>query len=106
MELPVEERHVAQAFMAECFWPGVTSQDVAAAAERLRRTSVASAPGAARHLGAILIPTDEIALFLFEASSITSAAELARHAALPCERILGVERLGAFLPPRRNNPTQ
>jgi hypothetical protein len=85
--------------MAECFWPGVSEQKVADAGERIRqatRTIVS-----ARHLGAILVPTDEIALFLLEAASIDAAAELARQAAIPSERILEIVRLGAFLPSGR-----
>ena len=71
-------------FMAECFWPGVTVQKVADAGDRLRHASRAIAPGdgLARYLGSILVPSDEIALCLFEAASIDVAAEVNRRAGL------------------------
>jgi hypothetical protein len=78
-------------FMAECFWPGVTAELVAT---RVRDASrAAPAGGVARSLGAILVPEDEIALFLLEAPSLAAATGLALHAAIPFERILEVVRL-------------
>jgi hypothetical protein len=93
-------------FMAECFWPGVTAQRVADAGERVRQASQAISydDGFARYLGSILVPTDEIALFLLEAASIDAATELAQQAAIPSERILEIVRLGAFLQSSRDNP--
>jgi hypothetical protein len=82
-------------FMAECFWPGVTEQKVADAGERLRRSAHAFAVRgrAGRYIGSILVPTDEIALCLFEAQSHTAATELNETAAIPSERILRVVQL-------------
>jgi hypothetical protein len=82
--------------MAECFWPGVTSQKVAAAGARAHELLHAanSADGRARHLGSILVPTDEIALFLLEAVSLDAATVLAQQAAIPAERILEIVRIG------------
>jgi hypothetical protein len=90
-------------FMAECFWPGVTAQKVADTGERVRQASNASGHDdrTTRYLGSILVPTDEIALFLLEAASIDAAGELARQAAIPSERILEIVRLGA-LPPKQS----
>jgi hypothetical protein len=87
-------------FMAECFWPGVTAQKVADAGERLRHASqaIASDGGLARYLGSILVPSDEIALCLFEAASIDVATEVNRRALTPSERILEIVRLDALLP--------
>jgi len=94
-------------FMAECFWPGVTAQKVADAGERVREASRAidRDDGCARYLGSILVPTDEIALFLLEAASIDEATALARQAAIPSERILEIVRLGDFLAGGRDKPT-
>ena len=91
-------------FMAECFWPGVTAQKVADAGERVRQAAqaVSCDDGLARYLGSILVPTDEIALFLLEAASIDAATELARQGAIPSDRILEIVRLGAFLPSGRD----
>lgn len=83
--------------MAECFWPGVTSQKVADAGERVRQAAAAiNSEGCfARYVGSILVPTDEIALCLFEATSLAAASELNRQAAIPSERILEIVRIGS-----------
>ncbi len=100
------KRYSVIAFMAECFWPGVTPENVADAGQRVRLASHAMSDGdLARFLGSILVPTDEIALFLFEAASIDAAKELAKQAAIPSERILEIVRLGACLPTGRDNLT-
>ncbi len=90
--------------MAECFWPGVTAQKVADAGELVRQASSAIScdDGVARYLGAILVPHDEIALFLLQAASIDAAKALGTQAAIPSERILEIVRLGAFLPSGRD----
>jgi hypothetical protein len=71
-------------FMAECFWPAVTAQKVADAGERVRQAShaISCDDGFARYLGSILVPADEIALFLLEAASIDAATELAQQAVI------------------------
>ncbi|HEY8724900.1 MAG TPA: hypothetical protein VIL92_13715 [Gaiellaceae bacterium] len=80
--------------MAECFWPGVSAQQVADAGERVRQASyaISADDGSSRYLGSILVPTDEIALFLFEATSLEAASEVNRRAEIPFERILEVVR--------------
>jgi hypothetical protein len=81
------------AFMAECFWPGVTEKHVLDAGARARRAArSASANGdVARYLGSILVPIDEIALCLFEATSREAAAGINRQAAIPFERIIEIQ---------------
>lgn len=83
--------------MAECFWPGVTAQQVADTGERVRQAAAALTPEGclARYIGSILVPTDEIALCVFEAASPAAAAELNRQAAIPSERILEIVRMGS-----------
>jgi hypothetical protein len=107
MQPVTQTRHGVTAFMAECFWPGVTWQKVAAAGARAHDASPAnsSADGCARHRGSTLVPTDEIALFLLEAASLDAATALAQQTAIPAERILEIVRLGAFLPRGRDNTT-
>jgi hypothetical protein len=92
--------------MAECFWPGVTAQKVADAGERVRQASHAGTGGVGltSYLGSILVPTDEIALFLLEAGSIDAATELAQQAAIPSERILEIVRLDASFAGGRTQP--
>jgi hypothetical protein len=93
-------------FMAECFWPGVSVENVADSGERVRQAAEAlgHSGGFARYLGAILVPTDEIALLLLEAVSLDAARDLAGQAAVPSERILEIVRLGAFLPGPARQP--
>jgi hypothetical protein len=93
-------------FMAECFWPGVSVENVADTGERVRQAAEAlgRSGSLARYLGAILVPTDEIALLLVEAVSLDAAGELARQAAVPSERVLEIVRLGAFLPGPSRQP--
>ena len=81
--------------MAECFWPGVNEQKVKAAGARGRRAAqaVSSEGGSAHYIGSILIPSDEIALCLFAATSIDEASEVNQRAAIPFERILEIVRL-------------
>jgi hypothetical protein len=82
-------------FMAECFWPGVTRQKVADAGERTRQAAgVLTAHGrSSRYVGSILVPSDEIALCLFEAPSDAAATALGEAAAIPFERILRIVQL-------------
>lgn len=82
-------------FMAECFWPGVTTQKVADAGERIRQAARAISPQGrpGRYIGSILVPADEIALCLFEALSEAAASEINRQAAIPSERILQIVQL-------------
>jgi hypothetical protein len=83
------------AYMAECFWPGVSERQVADAGARARAVvrAIAAEGVLARYLGSILVPSDEIAFCLFEASSADLAGELGRRAAIPFERILEVVRV-------------
>ena len=83
--------------MAECFWPGVTAQKVTDTGERVRQAAAALNPEGcfARYIGSILVPTDEIALCLFEAASPAAASELNRQAAIPSERILEIVHMGS-----------
>ena len=84
-------------FMAECFWPGVTECDVVDIAERVRHTTPAVGSGGAfaSYLGAVLVPSDEIALCIFDATSINAVTDVSRQAAIPFERILEIVRLGS-----------
>jgi hypothetical protein len=83
------------AFMAECFWPGVTEQKVKDAGARGRRAAqaVSSEGGSVHYIGSILVPSDEIALCLFEATSLDEASEVSQRGAIPFERILEIVRL-------------
>lgn len=77
------------AYVAECFWPGVTERDLSALDERTEaRVAELSRGGAnVRYLGSLLLRADEVVLCRFEgdADTVRFAAE---SAAIPFERIL------------------
>ena len=76
-------------FVAECFWTGVSADDLPALDDRAQ-TSVAglSAEGEqVRYLGSLLVAEDEVVLCFFEGSA-TSVRRAAERAAIPFERIV------------------
>jgi hypothetical protein len=77
------------AYVAECFWPGVSERDLSALDERTQaRVAELSRGGAnVRYLGSLLLRADEVVLCRFEgdAHAVRVAAE---SAAIPFERIL------------------
>jgi hypothetical protein len=95
-------------FMAECFWPDMSEAKVQAAGTRAGHTArAASRDGdAIRYLGAILIPADDVAFCLFEASSAQLVRKISQRAEIPFERILETVRLDATTPatPLANRP--
>jgi hypothetical protein len=74
-------------FLVECFWPGVTEAQVCAAAAR-----AVAFPGrdehAVRYLDSILIPDDEIVLFLASGPSAEAVHDHATRAGLRCDRVV------------------
>ena len=80
----------APSYVAECFWPGVTREDIVqldarvlASVDRKSRMSVG-----VRYLGALLLPTDEVVFCFFDAPSADAVEVVARRAKIPFERIL------------------
>ena len=74
-------------YVAECFWPGVTESDLAAATRRL------SQDDAAECLELILIPRDEIVLCLYRAPTPIAVTDAVRRAGFPAERIVESVRI-------------
>ena len=88
-----------QTYMVECFWPGVTTDDLSATAERV------AADEAATCLDLILIPADEILLLLFQADSRADVRDASRRAGLPADRVIEIMRIrGSVEEPRRDEP--
>jgi hypothetical protein len=79
------------AFVAECFWPGVSSADVEALDRRVHALTGPEQP--VRYLGSILIREDEVVLCQFEGGA-AAVRESAERAGVPFTRILAV-RLSA-----------
>jgi hypothetical protein len=76
-------------YVAECFWPGVTENDLRALDERAQASSDALARRGelVRYRGSILMREDEVVLCQFDgaAASVRRAVD---EAHIPCERIL------------------
>ena len=80
---------VASLFLVECFWPGVTREQVEAANARARARAAARlrAGSSLRFLGSLLVPSDEVVLFQFTAGSSEEVVRTSREAELPFDRI-------------------
>lgn len=76
-------------FVVECFWTGVSGDDLQALDERAPR-SVAGMAGEGeqvRYLGSLLLREDEVVLCFFEGSA-ANVRRAAERAEIPFERIL------------------
>lgn len=86
----------AESYVAECFWPDVTEEDVRALEARI---AAALADGV-RYLGSLLIREDEVVLCQFEGTAAAVLA-VARRARVPFERLLETT---LALPDERRSP--
>jgi hypothetical protein len=79
-----------ETFLVEHFWPGVTAEAFRLAAERVRSSADAMAVEGTdiRFLHSTLVPGDEAAFCVLEASSSTLVAEAYARAGVEYERIL------------------
>ncbi len=76
-------------YAAECFWTGVTEQDVRAQEERIRAavSEIASTQQPLSYSGSLLMPTDEVVLFLFDGPE-DQVRQAAQQAGVPFDRIV------------------
>jgi hypothetical protein len=76
-------------FIVECYWPGITEEQVRHALALAGRAENEGGTGeTVGHLGCILVPADGMAIFLFWATSAHRLAEIAQQAGLPFDRIV------------------
>jgi len=76
-------------FVVECYWTGITVEQLTAADERTRQALAQTEGGAAVYqVGSILIPTDELVLRIFTGGSAQLVEAASRHAAIPFERVV------------------
>jgi hypothetical protein len=76
-------------FVVECYWPGITEEQVRHALALVERVRNGAATGdSVDRLGCILVPTDGMAIFLFRAPSALRLAETAQQSGLPFDRIV------------------
>lgn len=80
-------------YLAECFWPGVTTSDLRQLDERAAAAvdALGRAGERVRYLGSLLMRTDDVVLCLFQGSE-TSVRKVAEQAEIPFERILQADR--------------
>lgn len=85
-------------YVVECFWPGIDEDqaNVALVQMAAARKEVGTA-NQVRAVGCIVVPSDGMALFLFDGPSATSVAEVGRLIQLPFDRV--VESLHVGLQP-------
>jgi hypothetical protein len=77
-------------YVAKCYWPGLTEQELARAMMRAGEQAAATSRQATPvgYLGAIFFPDDELLLCLFRAASRAAVVGLSEKAGLPCERVM------------------
>ncbi len=75
-------------YFVECYWPGVSRAQLAAAVDRLDDDQV-------RCLDTILVTADEIVLCVVEAASEAEILAAASRAGLPQERVVECVRVGS-----------
>lgn len=88
-------RLVPVEYVAECFWPGVTHDELAALDVRIRESVDLTESGTepVRYLGAMLVPSDEVVFYFFE-GGLESVRAAATRAGVPFERLLETVRVG------------
>jgi hypothetical protein len=79
-----------QTFLVEHYWPGITAEGFAAAAELVRSSAAEiCAEGASlRFLHSTLVPGDEAAFCVFEAASSELVEDAYARAGVPFQRIV------------------
>jgi hypothetical protein len=85
--------------IAECLLPGITPALVEELGEKVR-TELARSRSAVSFIGSLLMPEDEVLLFLF-AGPFAEVRTVSERAGLPFERILGCLRFGWTQPQTR-----
>jgi hypothetical protein len=80
----------ATEYVAECFWPGVTKNDLVRLDARVHACVDRPGGGPERvsYRGALLLPTDEVVFCFFDGPSAEAVEAVARRAKIPFERIL------------------
>ena len=81
----VEEGRCTE-YLAECFWPGVTENDLTDLDGRARASAEATA--GVRYLGSMFVPGDEVVFCFFDAPSTEAVQAVAERGAIPFERIV------------------
>jgi hypothetical protein len=89
VETPLSTLLATPLFVVECYWPGITTEQLVAADERTGHALAHAAGGSVRQVGSILVPTDELVLRLFVGGSTRLVEAANQQAAIPFERVVG-----------------
>ena len=79
-------------YMAKCYWPGVTENELRLAAARARDDGEGDL--FAIYQSALYLPGDELVLCLFDASSREAVKRASERAGMPCERVIETVWIG------------
>ena len=81
--------------MVECYWPGITEDEVRDALTRFNRTGADQGRSASwvRFIGCILVPSDGLALFLFEGPTAAVVRDRGTWIDIPFDRIVEAVRI-------------
>ncbi len=88
------ESEPARAFVVECYWPGMVEEDARSTLDRVDQLGGEALLGSMRSLGCILVASDGMALFLFEAQSEDVVRRIGRLAEVPFDRIVETALVG------------
>jgi hypothetical protein len=81
-------------FLVECYWPDIET-NAAMSTERICRLAARKGSKCSvRWLGCILLPSDGLTLFLFQAQSESEVMAFAQVAELPFDRVIEAIRVG------------
>ena len=80
------ERRTRTEYVAECFWPGVTGDDLAELEARAK--AVAGESDGVGYLGSMLMPGDEVVFCFFDGTSREAVQAVAERARVPFERVV------------------
>jgi hypothetical protein len=91
-------------FLVECYWPAIES-DAVMSTECVARTAAGEGSRCSvRWLGCILLPSDGLALFLFQAPSEVEVKAFGRVAEMPFDRVVEAIQVESRLEGRADLP--
>jgi hypothetical protein len=91
------EEAPAPTYVVECYWPGIAEDQARDALARVARIPqcTASHGDSARCIGCILVPSDGLALFLFQGPSAAIVQSWSTWAGVPFDRIVEAVQIEA-----------
>jgi hypothetical protein len=96
------DRYAGPLFLVESYWPGVSAERVAAADAETRRAldELGDGSSVVRHLGSLLVPSDELLLRVFAGGSTALVDAANVRAGVPVERVVAIVAISPALTAR------